>query len=186
MLKLNDVSFSYNKEKDIIKNFSAEFSKGERVCIKAPSGKGKTTLLRLICSLEKPDSGTIEFSKKPRIGTVFQSDVLLPWKTAEENVAVVSSKESAKQWLCDFGLAEALNKYPDELSGGMNRRVAIARAVSFEPDILILDEAFKGIDTETKEHIMAILKEHFSDRLIIFTSHDESEIESFATKTINL
>ena len=186
MLKLNNVSFSYDKENDILKSFSAEFSKGERVCIKAASGKGKTTLLRLICSLEKPDSGTIEFSQKPKIGTVFQSDVLLPWKTALDNVAVVSSKDSAKKWLSDFGLADSVNKYPDELSGGMNRRVAIARAVSFEPDILILDEAFKGIDAETKEHIMLVLKEHFADRLIIFTSHDESEIESFATRIINL
>ena len=79
-----------------------------------------------------------------------------------------------------------MNKYPSELSGGMCRRVALARAVAFEPDILILDEAFKGLDPALKSGIMDLIKEHFSNRLVIFTSHDETEVEKFATRVIEL
>lgn len=185
MITIKNLSFAYD-ENTVIRNFSECFKKGERVCIKGESGKGKTTLLRLICGLEKPESGEISVSGLDRIGVVFQSDVLLPWKTAFENVKAVTDKVTAEKWLKAFFLGDSMNKYPSELSGGMCRRVALARAVAFEPDILILDEAFKGLDPALKSGIMDLIKEHFSNRLVIFTSHDETEVEKFATRVIEL
>lgn len=189
MLEAKNVSFSYGGEK-IIDNFSCRFESGERVCLKGASGRGKTTLLRLLCALEKPESGSVTLESGKKVGVVFQEDVLLPWLTALENVAVVSNKKSAKEsaenLLREFGLGESLEKYPEELSGGMCRRVALARAVAFEPDVLILDEAFKGLDEELKADIMEKLKARFSKRLVIFTSHDENEIKRFATRVVEL
>lgn len=185
MIEIKNLSFAYDENK-VIRNFSAMFKKGERVCIKGESGKGKTTLLRLICGLEKPESGTISFLENEKVGVVFQSDVLLPWKTALENVSIVSDKACAEKWLCAFSLSDSLNKYPFELSGGMCRRVALARAVAFEPDVLVLDEAFKGLDSALKGEIMDLIKNRFSKRTVIFTSHDETEVASFATRIIEL
>ncbi len=186
MIKIEDLSFSYDGETEILKNFSASFKKGERVCISAPSGKGKTTLLKLICSLEKPQTGKIEFENKYKISYSPQYNDLFPWYSALKNVSLVSSEETAEKWLTLFGLSESLSKKPSELSGGMKKRVSLAKAAAFEPDVLLLDEPFNGIDSELKAKIMDSLKENFKSRLIIFTSHSEEEISSFATRTINL
>lgn len=186
MILVSNLSFSYDGKTVVIDNFSAHLKKGERVCICAPSGGGKTTLMRLLAGLEKPDSGFIEKDGNLKIGMVFQNDVLIPWLTALENASVASDKDEAEKWLTQFGLQESLDKYPDEMSGGMCRRTAIARAVSFEPDVLLLDEPFKGLDCELRADIMAKLSKHFENRLIVFTSHDEAEIEAFATRKIIL
>ena len=185
MLKIENLSFSFDDEK-IINNFSADFKSGERVCIKGESGRGKTTLLRLICGLEKPQKGLITLTLNEKIGVVFQSDVLLPWYTAFENVKLVSDEESANKWLKSVSLERSMNKYPSELSGGMCRRVALARAMAYDPDIVILDEAFKGLDTVLKEKIMIVIAEACSNKICVFTSHDEAEIEKFSTRTIEL
>lgn len=186
MIKINNLTFGYLPNKNILHEFCAEFKRGERVCISAPSGAGKTTLLRLIAGLEKPDSGIIEKDEKLKIGIVFQEDVLLPWLTALENVAAVCDEETAKKWLTAFGLEADLNVRPSDMSGGMRRRTALARAVGYEADILLLDEPFKGLDKELKSKIVAALTAHFCDRLIIFTSHDEAETAEFATRKILL
>lgn len=185
MIECKNLCFSYG-ENEVVKNFSFRFEVGERVCIKGESGKGKTTLLRLICSLERPESGVVTLQGSPKIGVVFQEDRLLAWKTAKENVSLVSDEKSALRWLSAFGLDGDLDKYPSELSGGMRRRVALARAVSCEPDVLILDEAFKGLDEALKEAVINTLISHFSKKLIIFTSHDSKEIELFSTQTVEL
>ncbi|MGN1195163.1 MAG: ABC transporter ATP-binding protein [Acutalibacteraceae bacterium] len=184
MLSVDNLSFSFEDGEKLISDFSFTVENGERLCIKAPSGEGKTTLLKLIAGLLSPESGKVEAEGK--IGMVFQSDALFPWQTAVENVKNVCDDETARRWLCAFGLKNALYKKPSELSGGMCRRVAIARAVCYEPDILLLDEPFKGLDEELKESIMTLIKEHFSDRIVIFTTHDSKEEESFATRTVTI
>ena len=116
--------------RQVIRNASMTLRKGERVCLFGPSGCGKTTLLRLICGLEKPDEGSIRLSRPARFACHFQEDRLLPWYTAEENVALaLGGKPQAREWLSRVGLADAAGLYPDELSGGMRRRVSLARAL---------------------------------------------------------
>lgn len=185
MLKIKKLSFSFG-DNVIIKDFSCEMKRGERVNIGGPSGKGKTTLLRIISSLQKGYDGEIIFEGTARISMVFQDDVLLPWYTALENVTCVCGEEKARKWLSSMKLEDDLNKYPAELSGGMKRRVALARAICYGGDILILDEAFKGLDDELKNEIIGYIIEEYKDRLIIFTSHDKDETELFATRIIEI
>lgn len=185
MLKINNLSFSYG-DKKIIDNLTCAFEKGERVNISGVSGKGKTTLLRIIAGLEKNYQGEIIKQKDTKISLVFQDDVLLEWYTALENVACVSDKEKAEECLRRFGLGDALDKYPSELSGGMKRRVALCRAICYDAPILLLDEAFKGLDIGLKADIIEFIKEEYKNRLVIFTSHDKEETDMLATRIISL
>ena len=184
MVRVSNLSFSFKDGERVINGLSFTADNGERLLIKAPSGEGKTTLLKLLAGLLTPESGKIETQGK--IGMVFQSDALFPWQTALENVKNVCDEEKARYWLEKFGLGGSLDKKPTQLSGGMCRRVAVARAVGFEPDILLLDEPFKGLDGELKTSVMTQIKEHFSDRLILFTTHDRTEEEFFATRTVTI
>lgn len=186
MINIENLSFSYEEGKPIFENFSACFSKGERVAVSAPSGKGKTTLLRLICSLEKPQKGKIEFGSDYKISYSPQYNDLFPWYSAVNNVSLVSDEKTAEKWLDLFELSKNKNQKPDSLSGGMKKRVSLAKAAAYEPDIMLIDEGFNGLDDELKFRIMDILKEHFSNRLIIFTSHNKEEIDCFATRTVFL
>lgn len=185
MIKIEKLSFAYGEEK-IFDGFSCEFKDDERVCISGVSGKGKTTLLRLITGLEKSSNSTIKKADNIKIAVVFQDDILLPWYTALENVEVVSTEEKAKYYLEKLGLQESFDKYPDQLSGGMQRRVAIARAMSYEADVIVLDEAFKGLDEKLKFEVMELLIKEYENKLIIFTSHEKSEQDFMATRIIQL
>ena len=186
MLQLHELTFSYLPGQPVLAGFSLTAKAGERVCLKGASGAGKTTLLRLIAGLETPDSGTITLPPDCKTAMVFQEDRLLPWLTAKGNVSLCADDAAAEEWLRAFGLEDELDAYPSTLSGGMCRRVALARACAVSPGLLLLDEAFKGIDPQRKEEIMALLKERFRDSLILFTSHDEAEIEAFATRIVEL
>ena len=186
MLQVHDLSFSYFPGQSVLEHVSFAAKAGERICIKGESGKGKTTLLRLIVGLETPESGTITLPPETKTTMVFQEDRLLPWFTAKDNVALCANEAAAEHWLSAFGLKAAMDDYPAALSGGLCRRVALARAVAPAPDLLLLDEAFKGIDSARKEEIMALLRNRFRDKLILFTSHDEAEIAAFATRVLQL
>ena len=185
MVKINNLTVSFGENR-VINNFTCHIKSGEKVCISGPSGKGKTTLFRTICGLEKNFEGDLTIRENTKIGVVFQDDVLLPWYSAKENVSIVSTEEAAVKWLTAFGLADALDKKPNQLSGGMKRRVAIARACAFNPDVLILDEAFKGLDHGLKKQVIEKLKAEYQNKTIIFASHDKEEIEMFASRIIEL
>jgi NitT/TauT family transport system ATP-binding protein len=136
------------------------------ICIVGPSGCGKSTLLRMIAGLETASAGTIRIDgvpvKGPRrdIGLVFQSPVLLPWRTILKNVMVpaevmkldaVAARQRAHELLNLVGLDGFGDRYPDELSGGMRQRAAIARALMHDPRILLMDEPFGALDALTRE-----------------------------------
>lgn len=184
MVNVNKLTFSFDDGEKVIDGLSFTAGKGERICFSAASGEGKTTLLKLIAGLLTADSGTVTVSGK--VGMAFQSDALFPWQTALENVKNVCDEKTAVTWLTAFGLGADLHKKPGELSGGMRRRVSLARAVGFEPDVLLLDEPFNGIDGERKDKIMELIADRFSSRLILFTTHDENEQKRFATRVIEL
>ena len=186
MIKIDSLTFSYKDGIKIFENFTAEFRKGERACLRADSGIGKTTLLRLICSLEKPQSGKVSIKNDAKISFCSQQSDLFPWYTALKNVSVVSDEESAKELLLLFELSDSLNKYPKELSGGMKKRVSLARAVAHNGDILLIDEGFTGLEQSLKEKIMDFLKVKYKDKLILFSTHDDFETDYFATRVIKL
>jgi NitT/TauT family transport system ATP-binding protein len=136
------------------------------VCIVGPSGCGKSTLLRLIAGLENPSGGTITIDGVPvlgprrDIGLVFQSPVMLPWRTILRNVMVpaevlkldpAASRKRAHELLELVGLAGFADRYPDELSGGMRQRAAIARSLMHDPGVLLMDEPFGALDALTRE-----------------------------------
>lgn len=179
---LKNISKSYG-ENTVLKNINIEIPDCGIFGIFGPSGCGKTTLLRIVCGLEKPDSGEITGAKK--FSVVFQEDRLMPTLTALENVAAVTDEQNARQWLERVGLAENSDKKPSQLSGGMKRRVAIARALAFDADALILDEPFKGLEAELKESIAKLLCEYAQNKPVILVTHDEYGM-SLANNYVNL
>ena len=185
MVKFNNVSFAYGK-KQILKDFNLEINEKDRICLFAPSGYGKTTLLRLIAGLEKPQSGTVEGVKDKTFSVVFQEDRLIPTKTVLQNVALFGEEETAKEYLIKLGLSDSLNLYPAELSGGMARRVAIARALCRKGDIYIFDEPFNGIDQENLENTARFILEKTKDKTFIAVSHSSFEAELLKTKIVNI
>ncbi len=184
MINMSNVSFSYG-EKRVLDGFNLSVEKGDRVCLFGESGSGKTTVLRLISSLETANEGQIIIGGK--LSVVFQEDRLLPFKTVMENIeAVNGDKEKCEELLKAFALYEYKDKYPRSLSGGMKRRIAIIRALSRDFDVLILDEAFNGIDRENIEKIAQIINENTRDKTLIMVSHSEWEAEILGAKIVKI
>ena len=115
----------------VLEDFSLTLPSEGVTALCGPSGCGKTTLMRLIAGLETADAGTINGLDGAKISMVFQEDRLLPWCTAEQNIAIAAPGTEAAFWMEQSGIADARQKLPDELSGGMRRRVAIARALAY-------------------------------------------------------
>lgn len=180
MLKTDKLSFSYGKEK-ILNDFSLTVDGNGIYAIMGPSGCGKSTLFSLISGLLKPQSGEITHDFE-RISYAFQEPRLIPHMTAAENVNFVlggkkSTLERAIKALNAVGLGGDSDKYPSELSGGMQKRVALARALAFDGDFLLLDEPFTGLDDETKDNIIQLIKEVGKSKLVLMITHDISEAE---------
>ena len=178
MLELEKISVRYG-EKTILSQCSLSLSPGEHIALMGPSGCGKTTLLRTALSLQTPDSGFVR-SGAQRIAAVFQEPRLLPWYTAAENVNCVLSDRAetmpeALSWLNRLELGDAADQYPSELSGGMQQRVSIARALAYSPQLLILDEPFKGLDVELVQRVSALILASLPDAAILLATHSEEE-----------
>ena len=159
---------------------SFEVCRGEFLSLLGPSGCGKTTLLRIISGLTEKDSGTIT-GVPERISYVFQEDRLCEDFSCVSNIMAVTGrhlkKEEIRNHLKEIGLEESMDKSVKELSGGMKRRVAIARAVCYESELLILDEPFKGLDFSLKQTVMDYIKKYSSGRTVICVTHDLQEAE---------
>lgn len=189
MIKLKNVSKSFG-EKRVLDSFSYDFPENSVVCISGASGCGKTTLLRIIASLEKADSGEVNVSGT--LSFLFQENRLLPWLDTYENIAcVLSGSQKEKQsevlrLLSLVGLENSIREPIQNLSGGMKRRVAFARAIAASPDILLLDEPFTGLDDETKKKLYECIKEYAQKHLVVLVTHDGADISSLANQVINL
>jgi len=159
-------------------------------CLMGPSGTGKTTLARILAGLTAPDVGSITWEGCPltqpathkRIGYVFQEDRLLTWETALANllfVDVQNNQSRAVELLNQAGLAESIHKKTAELSGGMQRRVALCRALMNHHDLLILDEPFKGLDDDIKKTAINMVRAWHGDHpesIILCITHDDEEV----------
>ena len=146
-----------------------------RGCLLGPSGVGKTTLLRILAGLERPDSGSVHGLSGLRVSYQFQEDRLLPWLTALENVSLVSDEGRAAEILADLGLGAALQKKPRALSGGMRRRVALGRALAAGGDLLLLDEPSKGMDQALQAQIHQVIHHAWRGEYLFTVTHDRQE-----------
>ncbi|MBQ2775722.1 MAG: ABC transporter ATP-binding protein [Clostridia bacterium] len=184
MITVKNISKSFDSKK-VLDNISTVIPDSGIFAVSGVSGSGKTTFMRILAGLETPDSGTIEGLDGKKISVMFQKDRLLPWHSALDNVAVVCDKEKAKEWLKKVELSAAAGKKPSELSGGMCRRVALARALAFEGDILFLDEPFKGLDIELRDRMAELIKEFAKTKPVILITHDRWEA-SLATDELRI
>ena len=153
----------------------------------APSGWGKTTLLRILMGLEAPDSGTVQ--GVGRVGAVFQEDRLCPQLTALENVLLTAGRKKereARDILARLGLGESLAVPAAELSGGMRRRCALARSLCAEFDLLVLDEPFKGLDEANRRAAMDAVCAVSDDKTVLLVTHDAAEAEFFGGNRLSV
>lgn len=185
MINFQNVNFSYG-EKLVLNNFSLAVKNGERVALSGPSGVGKTTVLRLIMGLEPVQLGKIEVKKAAKISVVFQEDRLLPFKTVMQNLTLFGNTDTANKILSDLGLSDAKDKYPAQLSGGMARRVSIARALVRGGDIFIFDEPFNGIDDENVKITAELINEYTKGKTVIMVSHNKRDIALLCADEINM
>ena len=185
MIELKNVYKSFG-ENAVLKNFSMSVKTGERVCIMGPSGCGKTTIINLLLGIEAPDAGTVLC---PRASAVFQENRLCEDFSAVTNVKLVMPKadiKAAKELLCGLGLQDDMYKPVRDFSGGMKRRTALARALACEREVLLLDEPFKGLDTETRAVAADFVNKKTAGKTLLLVSHDRTEAELLGTKIIEL
>ncbi|MCY6958310.1 ABC transporter ATP-binding protein [Clostridium brassicae] len=176
---------------DVFKNLNIGFVKNKISVILGPSGCGKTTLLNIISGIEKVDFGKVVVNNNS-ISYIFQEDRLIPWLTVYENIAfTLKSYKNKKEmdniihkYLDIVKLNDHKDKLPHELSGGMKRRVAVARAFSYKSELLLMDEPFKGLDVKLKQYIIAeFLKIWQEDkRTVIMVTHDMEEAKILGDK----
>ena len=177
--------------------------KGEFVSLIGPSGCGKTTLLRAIADLERATGGELrvngmspaEARARRAYGYVFQAPALYPWRTVERNVTLpleimglpaAERRERARRWLAVVNLEGFERKYPWQLSGGMQQRVSIARALSFEPDLLLMDEPFGALDEITRDHLNDQLNRLWrrTRKTVVFVTHSIAEAVYLSTRIV--
>lgn len=182
-ITLENVSRSF-EGRTVLKDVSLTLPEKGAVCFFGPSGCGKTTLLRLICGLDKPDTGKVIIPKGMRFSCHFQEDRLLPWYTAEDNIRLGAEGTDVQAWLDKVLLHEAGSLYPDELSGGMRRRVSLARALARESDVLILDEPVRELDEATANAMLELIRRSVGDRLLILVTHDRSQAERLGCRVL--
>ncbi len=199
LIRLNNLSksFTTNKKITVLNKINYKFKKGNIYSLVGPSGSGKSTLLNILSLIDRPSFGTISFDNKninfsdsirndkiraAKIGIVYQQNNLLPDFTALENVylarlAIEDNKkqavEDAKNIINKLGLIKRINHYPSELSGGEMQRIAIARALINEPEIILADEPTGNLDQSTAKEVFKIIyKIKNPNRLIIYATHN--------------
>ena len=216
-IKIEEKSFlnkHNNSRIKVLKDININIKSKEFVCIVGPSGCGKTTLMNMIGGLIKTEDQIIEFNDNKqsfdeKFGYVFQTSRLLPWLTVKENVALVCdgkplNDEKIDEILENFGLKDFINYYPKSISGGMRRRVSLARAFINNPKVLLMDEPFVSLDQPTAENLYEVLVNYWkknpitvilithnlkealllSDRILFFSKRPATIVHDYKVKSI--
>lgn len=205
-IEIDNVSLRYfTKENETLAldNISLSIAPGELVSIIGQSGCGKSTLLSMIAGILPPSSGTIRVDghpvtkPSPRIGYMLQQDYLYEWRTILDNTILgaqiqkqdlTAAKKRASELLIKCGLGEFIHSYPRELSGGMRQRVALVRTLVTEPDVVLLDEPFSALDSQTRlaiaDEVVAILRSE--GKSVILVTHDIGEAIAMTDRVVVL
>ena len=189
-LIFDNVSLNFGG-KSVLHGLSFRVPAGGCVALMGASGSGKTSVLKLAAQLLTPTAGRV--SGGGRISMQFQEPRLLPWRNAAENVNLVQS-DTAKTlpesltWLTSVDLRDAAGLYPDELSGGMAQRVALCRALAAPADTVLLDEPFRGLDPDTRHHVMTVVRQATcaAGGTLLLVTHAEEEAVFFTDRIIRL
>lgn len=171
---------------EVLRDFSLELPERGVVVLSGPSGCGKTTLGRLLIGLDTPDKGSISGLEGRRAVCVFQENRLLPWASALENAALGGEEGPARLWLERLGMRDFMQSYPAQLSGGMQRRVAVARALAASADVFVLDEPFTGLDDENQRLVLSAIHERMGDALFVIITHDLSNLRELSGEMLYL
>ena len=197
-LSLKHVGFAYPGEAPILDRLTLSLAPGDFHCLVGRSGSGKTTLLKCAAGLLSPTSGSAQIAGKPlsgpsqHVGFVFQTPSLLEWRTVLDNVLLPivlhrrvthSDRHRATELLAQMGIAEHANRYPQQLSGGQQSRVALARALVTEPPTLCMDEPFAALDALTREELQNDLRQltRAKGTTVLFVTHDITEAVTLAS-----
>ena len=188
VFKIENINVSFGENR-VFHDFSLTLPEGKITCVLGPSGSGKTTLLKVLGGILP-----VERFTAPKCSFIFQEHRLLPHSTALDNLAVVLKgkkrcrRERARKMLTDMELAEAENLYPNELSGGMAQRVAIARGLLYDADFLLMDEPFKGLDLALQERLIKYFIKYWENnrRTTVFVTHSILEAILVADRIIVL
>ena len=207
-IQLDHVSYSYpnrGRPAEVLHDLNLTVERGEFVCVLGRSGCGKTTLLRLLAGLDLPTRGAVRIDGEAVTGPgtdrsiVFQSYTLFPWMTARQNVLFgiqqtgkwgrAEARRLADAFLRKVELAEAADKYPYQLSGGMRQRVAIARSLAMDTEILLLDEPFGALDTRIRRELQEFMdalrwRDGQAEKTVVFVTHDIDEALYLADRIV--
>ncbi|WP_432824608.1 ABC transporter ATP-binding protein [Dactylosporangium sp. CA-092794] len=208
LIQIDKVSKTYVRNKALtyaIEDISFAVPAGEVVAIVGPSGSGKSTLLNMIAGLLRPTSGVVRYSGAPvaavntKVGYMTQHDTLLPWRTALANVRVAleiqavprkDADERARKALADVGLEAFAKHYPTQLSGGMRKRVQLARTVVYNPQTLLMDEPFGALDAilrvNLQQDFLRLLATRAEPLTVVLVTHDLEEAVTMADQVIVL
>ena len=206
VLEINNLSHGYNENNEFLQNINLDISSGEKVAILGPSGCGKSSLLRLIAGLEKPNMGDIKINgqlvssnnfltppEKRNIGLVVQEKALFPHLSIHANISFGIKKDKEKNTIVSdllnlFKIEDLKNKYPHEISGGEQQRVALARSLAPNPKFLMLDEPFSALDKNLKESLYEEISEVFSRKnsTILLVTHDNNEAQIMTDRQIKM
>lgn len=192
LITVSDLTIGFDRQ-PLIENISFSVPRGRCVCLTGPSGCGKTTLLKTIAGLRRPDHGRID-THGIHPAFVFQEPRLLPWCTVRENIALAAPdsagvNDAIDHWLDRMHLSAAdAAKYPDELSGGMSQRVAMARALMLSADLIVMDEPFSALDAHLRRELQLltrdlVTREHIS---VLLVTHDKMEALRMADTVLRL
>ena len=176
--------------KELFSDLSLTFSQGEKYCLAAPSGWGKTTLLRCVMGLDTLDKGQILGLDGAKISAVFQEDRLCEDFSAFTNIKIAAPKSTndndIKALMEKILPPDSFDKKCSKLSGGMRRRAAICRALCCESSVVIMDEPFTGLDTDTKSAVYQFILNNLGERTLIFVSHNEEDCVHLGGRIIRL